>query len=243
MLARLFALSEFTQTMDTLHPPTMSHTLRNERRDFPEWHKGRSHYALWALDLDTAPVQQRMLAAQQHLAPWLLQGYRRQPHITVGLCGFLGATAQEDDDFDPGQLHAHLAALRASGPGRFHVGIGGLASFSSVPYLTVGDASHGLDRLRHCVAQNAMNTTHGGYTPHVTVGLYADAWPMAEVQASLERFAPGPALPVEVTALWLLCYEARDIGGPLTPLARFDLDSGALQWQHGQAHLVDAYRS
>ena len=26
------------------------HTLRNERRDFHEWHRGRPHYLLWALD-------------------------------------------------------------------------------------------------------------------------------------------------------------------------------------------------
>ena len=52
------------------------HTIENVRRDFPEWHRGRPHYALWALDVDTAPVRHAMQAAGAHLDGLLLDGYQ-----------------------------------------------------------------------------------------------------------------------------------------------------------------------
>ncbi len=63
-------------------------TLPNVRRDFPEWHRGRPRYALWALDVDIPAVRHAVAAAETHLAGRLLAGYRRQPHVTLGLCGF-----------------------------------------------------------------------------------------------------------------------------------------------------------
>ena len=71
-------------------------TLRNERRDFPEWHRGRPHYLLWAIDTDLAAVRARVVAAQRALDGLLLDGYRRQPHITLALCGFPARGAEPD---------------------------------------------------------------------------------------------------------------------------------------------------
>ena len=73
-------------------------TLRNERRDFPEWHLGRPHYALWAVDVDLPDVRQAVAGAEAHLDGLLLDGYRRQPHITLALCGFPTAEPQHPDD-------------------------------------------------------------------------------------------------------------------------------------------------
>ena len=58
-------------------------TLQNVRRDFPEWHRGRPRYALWALDVDVAPVREAVAGAASHLDGLLLDNYRRQPHITL----------------------------------------------------------------------------------------------------------------------------------------------------------------
>ena len=107
------------------------HTLRNERRDFHEWHRGRPHYLLWALDVDTAPLRARVAAAQRALDGLLLEGYVRQPHITLALCGFPATgPLRAEDEFDDALIATQLAALQASAPPVFELGIGGLESFS-----------------------------------------------------------------------------------------------------------------
>ncbi|WP_368736564.1 2'-5' RNA ligase family protein, partial [Zoogloea oryzae] len=106
-------------------------TLRNERRDFPEWHLGRPHYALWAVDVDLPDVRHAVAGADAHLAGLLLDGYRRQPHITLALCGFPTADPQHPDDYSPARLAAQVAALAAGAPAPFSLTLGALASFSS----------------------------------------------------------------------------------------------------------------
>ena len=111
-------------------------TLRNERRDFPEWHRGRPHYLLWAIDTDLAAVRARVVAAQRALDGLLLDGYRRQPHITLALCGFPAhGAAPAADEFDLAWLQARVAALEAARIAPFTLALGGLESFSSAPLL------------------------------------------------------------------------------------------------------------
>jgi 2'-5' RNA ligase len=212
-------------------------TLRNERRDFPEWHLGRPDYALWALEFDSTAIAARMAAAQRHLAPWLLDGYVRQAHITLSLCGFPSALPRHADDFGPAQLRAQLAALQQVRPLPFAIAIGGLATFSSVPYLTVQAAGATLQTLRACLAAPSALAAPDRYVPHVTVGLYADAWPMPAVQQSLDAFAmcePGcEDVSARVSGVSLLAYTATEIGGRLRCLASYDFESGALHCKPG----------
>lgn len=210
----------------------MNFTIRNVRRDFPQWHLGRTHYALWALPLDTAPVRQRVQAAQSLLAHRLLPGYCRQPHITLGLCGFLSTAPQHGDDFGSTALQRQLDALRLARPQAFDIAMGGLQSFSTVPYLTVQADADTLNTLRLCLAQTEMDSAPGPYTPHVTVGLYAGVWPVAELQKEFERFAMSDtkALGLRVPGISLMSYTANEIGGPLQTLAEYDFASGALHW-------------
>lgn len=201
------------------------HTIENVRRDFPEWHRGRPHYALWALDVDIAPVRQAMRAASAHLDGLLLGGYRRQAHITLGLCGFTCDTPQHADDFGPAALAQQLAALEASGIGAFTLRVGGLASFTSAPFLTVHDMDGGIARLRRALTGDSAEPG-GPYIPHVTVGLYAGAWPTARVLPRLDAFDAGPPLDCSIESVSLMRYAAPDIGGPLETLGRFRFGHG-----------------
>jgi 2'-5' RNA ligase len=204
-------------------------TIRNVRRDFPEWHLGRSRYALWALDVDVAPVRQRMQAAQSHLAGLLLDGYHRQPHITLSLCGFPSDAPRHADDFGAEALRAQLDALRQARPGPFEIDIGALASFTSAPYLSVHDEGGHIAALRRCLASGDVSALDGAYTPHVTVGLYADAWPLSAVQARLESFACDGPLRLCVAGVSLMAYAAGEIGGPLGRMADYHFGGGALR--------------
>lgn len=212
-------------------------TLVNERRDFPEWHRGRPRYALWAVDLDIPSVRSAMDQAARHLEGLLLPGYCRQPHITLALGGFPTLTAALPDDYPATALKAHLNSLAGCRQGAFPIRVETLASFSSAPFLTVVDPEGGIARLRHALAGPA-EPAGGPYLPHVTVGLYAGAWPTRTLQARLDAFIPGPPLAVQVESLSLMAYSAPDIGGPLETLARWHLGRNHLEWLEDAAHCL-----
>lgn len=203
-------------------------TLRNERRDFPEWHLGRPRYALWALDVDLPEVRSAVSQAEAHLAGLLLDAYQRQPHVTLALCGFPTTTPCHPDDFGPAHFARQLDALRAAIDSHFTITVGALASFSSAPFLAVGDPDRGIARLRQALA-GEHDEAGGPYTPHVTVGLYADSHPTTDVLCRLDAHAASP-LTCSVSRLSLQCYAAAEIGGPLTTLGDFTFTSGRFAW-------------
>ena len=210
------------------------HTLRNERRDFPEWRQGRAQYVLWGIDADTPAVRARVQAAQQALDGLLLAPYQRQPHITLAVCGFPAQSQPSaPDEFDAQDIAAQLAALRTQAPGAFAIEIGSLESFAAAPFLTVRDDGQTLAALHRCLHTDADDPQHpqGAYVPHVTVGLYADAWPCAQVAERFALLADAPPLPFAVRRLHLLGYEAAEIGGALFTLAEYDLASGRMHWR------------
>jgi 2'-5' RNA ligase len=200
-------------------------TVRNVCRDFVEWHLGRPAYVLWALDFDTTAVMPRMQAAQAQLADLLLDGYCRQPHITLSLCGFPSDSPVHANDFGPELIQAQVLAMQQLGLAPFEIEIGGLDTFTSVPYFTVHDASGQLAALRACLTAEGAQAASGDYVPHVTVGLYADAWPLAAVQARLKNCVLPEPVRVPVWGISLLSYQAADIGGALSCLARYPFDS------------------
>lgn len=218
-------------------PPTpftaAPHTLRNVRRDFPEWHRGRPRYALWAIDVGTPEVRQRVAAAQSHLAGLLLDDYCRQPHVTLSLCGFPQAgppATTSADDFGPPALQAQLAALAAARPAAFELQIGNLASFSSAPYLPVSAASGHFASLRDCLETDETNRPQSDYVAHVTVGLYSGAWPTSAVQTRLDGFAGGEPLRLTVSRISLMTYASEIIGGPLLRVADYDFARRSVVW-------------
>ena len=213
------------------HLPAGGLCLRNVHRDFVEWHRGRSRYVLWAIDVNLPSVQSRIDAAKAHLDGLLLGGYVRQPHITLALCGFPGTPPLLADAFGAALLERQTVALQQSPVAPFDVSIGGLSSFASAPYLSVADPSGGIEQIRACL--DAGSDAHA-YAPHVTVGLYADAWPTDSVRPRLTAFAPCPAIPLRVTQIRLLAYAPSCIGGALEHLATYDLVEKRLRW-HGTA--------
>ncbi|MCK6409828.1 MAG: 2'-5' RNA ligase family protein [Thauera sp.] len=205
------------------------HTLRNARGDFSAWHRGRPHYLLWALDVDRAPVRTRVADARHALDGLLLDGYRRQPHVTLALCGFPAQAPSAADEFDAAWLDARVAALRAARIAPFTIEIGTLESFSSAPFLCVQGGGDALDALRACL-QPAVGHPQGDYVAHVTVGLYAGEWPTAAVASRFAAFRAGPPLRCEITRISLMGYVAEEIGGALFTLADWQLAAQTLQW-------------
>jgi len=202
-------------------------TQPSEARDFVEWRRGRTRYAVWALDVDVPAVRQRVAAACAPVAEQLLPGYCRQPHLTVHLCGFPKAQADFADDYGVDRLVENVAALRRAQPAAFDIEVGAPASFASAAYLAVRDPAGGIAGLRRSLG-SAAGEPDFSYTPHVTIGLYRGTFPLA---ATVDRLAQGKIdIPCTLTIgrLALMTYAAAVIGGPLATVAEFDFASGEL---------------
>lgn len=202
-------------------------TLPSQQRDFAEWHRGRPRFAVWAVALDEHPgLAQRLAQVQAALAPWLLPGDQRQPHITLHICGFPVRQAQGADDFDLAQLQAQAKALAEALPAPFTLHLGGAFSFASAACLAVRDEAGHLARLRRTLSATVPEADATPYVPHVTAGLYNGAWPLTQVNERLAPLADAPELAVTVQALSWMCYDSAVVGGPLQPLLQVACGSG-----------------
>ncbi|MCD2452696.1 2'-5' RNA ligase family protein [Methylicorpusculum oleiharenae] len=206
------------------------HTLPNVRRDFPEWHLGRSHFAFWAIDVDYPDVGQKVNAAKQHLAEFLLDDYNRQPHITLSLCGFPSNNPRHSDDFGAKSLDSQIAWMRQACLKPFEIKIGALSSFSSAPFLHVHERTNSIATLHNCLASSAQAYFSSAYTPHVTVGLYAGTWPRDHVISRIKVFPQSCATACLIQRISLMTYAAAEIGGPLKTIADYHLEHAEIEW-------------
>jgi len=198
-------------------------TLPSEQKDFVDWRRGRRYFAVWAIDLDAPVLRQASTDMREALGDYWLPGYARQPHLTVGLCGFPVAVSGQADDYGLAHFAAQRQALMAAAPARFDLEIGGPDSFVSAAYFAVRDVEGGIEKLRQLLGGEVDDA---GFVPHVTFALYRSAFPLPAVRAALQ--ARNPLAPYRLTVnkvAWML-YEAAVIGGPLLKLGEFDFDAG-----------------
>lgn len=201
-------------------------TLANEDRDFRAWRRGRQRYAVWAIAVDQPDVAAATAAGRAHLAPYLLPGYRRQPHVTLLPCGFPAPVRAWPDDYDCADFHEHLTALARARLTPFRIAIGGPDSFASAAYLAVADCDGGIAATRRALGTDGREEAGFDYVPHVTIGLYRGRFPLAEVLGRLQAMPADHPRELAVGALSLLTYEAAAIAGPLTAVGHFDLADG-----------------
>ncbi|MDO5736159.1 MAG: 2'-5' RNA ligase family protein, partial [Propionibacteriaceae bacterium] len=178
-----------------------THTIACQDRDFPEWHGGRSHALVWALELDGPDVREAVAEARARLDGLVLPRYERQPHVTVA---FAGLAAQEGlTGYDDEQLQADLTRLRPLVDGAVELRATGWGTFPMVPYLAV--ESPWLAEA-HRVLDDGVGAAHGmPYLPHLTLGHWRGQWRRHEVLERLD--APLPTGRWIVGELSLLRYE------------------------------------
>ena len=196
-------------------------TIPAEVRDFREWHHGRKHYAVWVLRCEDNPaVQAKFNAARAHLNGYLLEPYDRQPHITLFVCGFLVASAHYNDDFTLDQVDAQIQALGSADIEAFEIELHGLNSFASAPFLEVHDPDEGIGRLRTVLSGGAPEFRTAPYRPHLTVGLYASAFPSQDILARMAAFITEP-IRWRVEQATLATYQASEVAGKLSLRYRY----------------------
>lgn len=188
------------------------------RRDFVEWHHGIAHYGFWAVLVGEQNWHDLLKDARAHVKQFIHNGYRRAPHVTIAAAGLIS-----EDLFSPYLQKSQSTALAEAGVRPFPLLAGAIDSFTTAPYITVEDPSGGLGQIRSILATVAGEDDPACYTPHLTLGLYLDAYDTAQVAAHLRAFQPVNPGPLLVTELAFCAYETRDIQGPFVILDRVDL--------------------
>lgn len=206
------------------HFSRAARTVPLEDRDYPEWRRGRERYGIWLIDADTAPLRERVDRVRDEL-DGLFTAHRRSAHITLFVCGFINEPATLDDDFDGAMLARQRAALVSARVPPFELVIGGIDSFDSAAFLKVRDRARGIIAVRAALAGDQPEVCAGRHTPHLTVGLYRDAFAKREVRRRLAALPPLPPLTLKVREIVFAGYAARELDGPLAPLDRVALAS------------------
>jgi 2'-5' RNA ligase len=201
----------------------MPATIPSEVRDFREWHRGRKTYSVWLLRCnENTAIIEKFHAAREHLNAYLIEPYHRQPHITLFVCGFLVKEPRYNDDFTQVQLDAQVQALEKAEIQPFEIEIGGMNSFASAPFLEVQDPDGGIPRLREVLSQGACEFRSALYRPHLTIGLYSDAFPGKELLARMADF-PNEPLRWMVKQVTFATYRAEKFAGKLSNVYDFRL--------------------
>ncbi len=187
-------------------------------RNFTEWHGGISHYGFWAILVNDRCWLELLVAARLHMKDFIHPGNYRAAHITIAACGLLS-----EAHFSLRLREDQYAALDRAKLDPFLLRTGELDSFASAPYLSVEDPTSSIDQIRMIFSTIAEEDDPASYTPHITVGVYRDAFSTVRVANHLWafRYAQIPAL--TVTEVAFCAFETHNIQGPFTVLRKVKL--------------------
>ena len=197
-------------------------TIPHRIRDFTEWHNGVSQYGFWAIVIDDSRWVEMFDAACSHLKQFIHPGYQREPHITIMACGLV-----DQKYFSTRQLERQVVSLAEAMIAPFYLTAESLDSFASAPYITVEDPTGTLNRIRTYLAAISEEDNPAEYQPHITLGLYRDAFDTFQVADRLKEFAYAPISPLRVSELAFCVYETKDIQGPFRIRDRVTLNDGS----------------
>lgn len=197
--------------------------IATEMRDYPEWHLGRSDYGLWYIEIDQPELIQYLDEVQAQFSDLLLPAQQRQYHITLFVCGFLQpAVKQYDDDFQTQQLQQQIKLLEALQLTSFELEIMQIDSFSSALFLHIKDQDHVLAQIRQQFSQVSEEIAALEYCPHITLGLYREAWSSDRVLQRIQQL-PLKTMKIQVKKLTFGYYKAQILQGLLYPYQQIEL--------------------
>jgi len=177
-------------------------------RDFIEWHGGIRYYGLWAVIVDDPNWLELFDAARAQVRQFIHPGYQRKPHITIAACGLL-----DQKHFSLHLAQLQLVSLTEAEITPFPIDAGSLDSFSSTPYIKVKDPTRSLNRIRDLLSTISREDAPYRYKPHITLGLYRDAFDTSQVADCFQAFKHAQISSMVVSELVFCAYETREIQG------------------------------
>ena len=202
-----------------------SQLIATEIRDYSEWHRGRSDYGLWYIEITQPEIIEYLDEIQHQFSDILIQSNLRQYHITLFVCGFLTEYSPcWDDDFELSLLIKQIKLLDSLKLEEFELEITHIDSFSSALFLQVNDPENHLGNIRQQLAQHSHEIAAPHYCPHITLGLYQRA---LQGQALLERLQNinFQKFKIQVKQLTFGYYNAHSLQGCLYPYQQIQLGS------------------
>nr|WP_277604091.1 MULTISPECIES: 2'-5' RNA ligase family protein [unclassified Acinetobacter] len=197
--------------------------IATEVRDYPEWHFGRSNYALWYIDVDQPELIEYLDEIRAQFADLLVPNPQRQFHITIFVCGFLTSSEKQyDDDFQIQQLQQQIKLVEALQLKPFELEITQIDSFSSALFLQIKDQQGVLTQIRQQFARVSEEIAALEYCPHITLGLYGEAWPSAMVLQRIQQQSLK-TMKIQVKKLTFGYYKAQILQGLLYPYRQIKL--------------------
>lgn len=209
-------------------------------QDYPEWHKGRSVFSLWYLELHSPELLAYLEQLRAAFSDFLFQPNSRQFHITLFICGFLNseihspnaqnseapnsAIQYQYDDFSLQHLQAQFQKLQSATLTSFKLKTGRINSFESALFIEIEDPNNHLDRIRQQLYQCSDEIAPLRYCPHITIGLYGHALNSDEVFARIQAMEQR-CFEFDVQQLTFGSYTAQQLQGELT--AHHQLQLGA----------------
>lgn len=193
-------------------------TVKNQDRDFIEWHKGRPNYSIWAIEIDALSWVANLEKAKMHLNAYLLPGPERRPHVTILTCGFV-----ENGNPCRKIIREQKRRIEAVPVPKFSITLGGLNSFTSSPYFEIRDPTAAIARIREILFSTVMEDRTDSYVPHMTAGLYNGSYPTRELAERIGDFDMIETNPVEVTRLCYFTYRTDSIFSPLEKQFQIEL--------------------
>ncbi|OTG79501.1 2'-5' RNA ligase [Acinetobacter sp. ANC 5054] len=194
-------------------------------QDYPDWHQGRQHYALWYLEILEPELLAYLTALREHFSDILYTPNTRQFHITLFICGFFESVNAQgmakrqglklDDDYGIEQLKQHQQQLKQCSHGNLRLCTGKINSFQSALFIEVQDPEQKLKQIR-----NALNLHHEEiaaleYCPHITIGLYKNAINSDDVFARIKEIQQQ-TFNIETQHITFGTYQAQILQGPLS---------------------------
>ncbi|ENU26944.1 2'-5' RNA ligase family protein [Acinetobacter modestus] len=197
--------------------------IATEMRDYPEWHLGRSDYGLWYIEIDQPELIHYLDEIQAQFSGLLLPAQQRQYHITLFVCGFLQpAVKQYDDDFQIQQLQQQIKLIEALQLIPFELEITQIDSFNSALFLHIQDQQGVLAQIRQQFAHVSDEVAALEYCPHITLGLYREAW-LSDIVLERMQQLSVKTINIEVKKLTFGYYKAQILQGFLYPYRQIEL--------------------
>ena len=200
-------------------------TMVASLRDYPEWHRGRSRYGIWMIPIDCPRVLAHIDELTVQLAD-LLHPTRRQPHITLFVCGFEQERQIHDDDFTLAQLQQQQVDLGQLNLPPCTLQVGRPDSFASAAFLSVGDPQGHLQYWREVLGISCTEVRQAAYVPHITLGLYRRSISAQLLRQRLVQLSVPDDLCLPVEQLQYATYSSNDMFGPLECRQQVPTDGG-----------------
>lgn len=192
-----------------------------EWRAYPEWHKGRTDFYVWYIEITSPSLIAYCQTLRQEFSAYLHPHYQRQFHITLFVNGFLNHRIMYDDDILQQQLQQQIDVLQALQLPCFDLTILQINSFASSLFVTV--ESHPiLTNIRNILNCHHVEIAPSDYQPHITLGFYHQAYQGREILQKIQQ-TPWQRQTFHVEHLTLGYYHAQTLQGKLYPVQQIKL--------------------